>query len=162
MSFGLLLTPPGAVARTTRLQDVITALLESWRSILAPGSWTVVDGPMLGVGETPQTVSIGVGNEVEGDPYRVEVTESDLLGRRREDGVIRCQIAAVAADARDLALTRALVLDAFATIDLALRGGLLDVDRVALGGQRWWHLADEAAQRLVIACDIEVRWTAYL
>lgn len=148
---------------STRLGVVLDGLLTAWRASLAPSGWVVVDGPVLGDAVPPLTISVGVGNEVNGDPYRVEVSNFDMAGRHEEQGTVRCQLAAVAADARDLKPTRDVVLTALAAIDQGLRApGIAGADRIVLGDQQWWQLTNNDASVLIVSCNVDVHWTAWL
>lgn len=152
---------------TTRLGAVLDALLSGWRTMLEPDGWVVVDGPLTGI-TGPLVLTVGTGNEVDGDPYRVEVSEHDMSGRHREDGIVRCQLSVVVADGRDLATPRGTVEAALATVDTSLRvatrmPGLAEVvDGALLGSQRWWHLVDAAGASAAVAVDFDVHWAAWI
>lgn len=152
---------------STRLGEVVDALVEGWRAALAPSGWAVVDGPLTGATGLAAVLIVGVGNDVDGDPYRVETSEHDWAGRHREDGVIRCQASVVVSDGRDIRAAREVVLAALSILDTTLRRGaafLLDgvADGALLGVQRWWHLLDASQGEAVISVDIDVHWSAYL
>lgn len=145
----------------TLVPAVVDGLIAAWSAALP--EWQVVDGPFSPLLLGDYVVTVGVGNDTEADPFRVEVTETGMGGRRRESGTVRCQVAVTWGNATEGKPSRDAVAAALGLIDAGFRadsllGGVCD--RVLLGSQRWMHVQSDTTA--YASCEFDVEYDGWL